>query len=125
MYETIIDEGIKITESIWENMSKRNLKAFTVLNKESEDQISSNYTKRSTHIHVKTNYSFHEKRRDRFSHISSETMNVPCSLFSGDGNFYPCKEKSDIKHGIKSKIKLMMNKSGQLENPDLLHKLKS
>lgn len=52
-------------------------------------------------------------------------MNVPCSLFSGDGNFYPCKEKSDIKHGIESKIKLMMDKSGQLENPDLLHKLKS
>ena len=47
-------------------------------------------------IHVKTNYNFQEKRRDRFFHISSETMNVPCSLFIGDENFYPCKEKSDI-----------------------------
>ena len=47
-------------------------------------------------IHVKTNYNFQEKRRDRFFHICSETMNVPCSLFSGDENFYPCKEKFDI-----------------------------
>lgn len=36
MYETFIDEVIKITESIWDNMSKRNLKAFTVLNKETK-----------------------------------------------------------------------------------------
>lgn len=33
MYETFI------TESIWDNMSKRNLKAFTVLNKETKVKI--------------------------------------------------------------------------------------
>lgn len=39
MYETFIDEGIKITESIWDNMSKRNLKAFTILSKETKVKI--------------------------------------------------------------------------------------
>ena len=38
-YETFTGEGNKVTESIWDKMSKRNMKAYTALTKEANVKI--------------------------------------------------------------------------------------
>ena len=88
-------------------MLKRNLKIFTALNKEVKVKIKNLAIKLREELKFMSRLVVVSRKREEFDFPyifgNYETI-VFRSFFSIDGNPHPCKEKSDVIHGIESKV---------------------